>query len=313
MNELAIIIPAYKIDFFEDVLISLSRQTCKDFNVYVGIDASKDDFEKVVEKYKSGLNLFCVRFEDNLGGMDLVGQWERCIGLTHGESWLWMFSDDDVLGERCVELFLKEADNRFDLYHFNVKRINGQNKVICEKKHFLSVMSGKEMFLAKQRDKIDSFVVEYIFSRKIYEAKGGFQRFPMAWGSDIATWIKFAGDKGIKTIDGDFVYWRKSSENITPNKTRPMAIRKITIETNYYAWVNGYYQNDITWQCAYLFVRSLTFYSPWLSWQDASKAISHAKEKHLFSCVFEYMLKCGFPLIALAKRIKSSFQNQDRH
>lgn len=313
MKQLAIVIPAYKTTFFERAVASFAAQTCKEFMLYVGNDCSSYEIGNICDKYRSQIDIVYRRFDTNLGGKDLVGQWERCIGLTQGEPWIWLFSDDDTVGERCVELFLASVSNDYDLYHFNVRRVNERDEVICEKSHFPTVWSGKKMFWAKQRDKIDSFVVEYVFSRKIYETTGHFQQFPMAWGSDIATWIKFADDRGIRTVEGDYVYWRKSNENITPSKSKEMAVKKIRIETDYYTWVNNYFKGTMAKQCAYLFVRSLTFYSPWLSWGDACRAISYAKEAGLLSASYALSLRCGFPLIALAKRIKQPFQNQDKH
>lgn len=49
MKKLAIVIPAYKVDFFETVLFSLAQQTCKDFTVYIGEDCSRDDFKSLIE------------------------------------------------------------------------------------------------------------------------------------------------------------------------------------------------------------------------------------------------------------------------
>ena len=51
MKQLAIVIPAYKIDFFRTTLDSLSAQTCKDFTVYVGDDCSPYDFQSLVDEY----------------------------------------------------------------------------------------------------------------------------------------------------------------------------------------------------------------------------------------------------------------------
>jgi glycosyltransferase involved in cell wall biosynthesis len=111
MSDLAIIIPAYKIDFFKDTLDSLARQTCKDFTVYIGDDCSPDDFKSLIAEYKDKIHIVYCRFDENLGGKDLVGHWKRCIDLTQNEPWLWLFSDDDVIGERCVELFYKEIED----------------------------------------------------------------------------------------------------------------------------------------------------------------------------------------------------------
>lgn len=40
---LAIVIPYYKINYFEETLKSLSNQTDKKFKVYIGNDASEND------------------------------------------------------------------------------------------------------------------------------------------------------------------------------------------------------------------------------------------------------------------------------
>ena len=56
-SDLAIVIPAYKIDFFDSALKSLSDQTNKNFTVYIGIDASKANFESVIDRYKSSISI----------------------------------------------------------------------------------------------------------------------------------------------------------------------------------------------------------------------------------------------------------------
>ncbi len=79
MCELAIVIPAYKIIYFEQVLISIANQTNRNFHLYVGDDASPDDFISLINKYKNKIDITYVRFENNLGKNDLVSHWERCI------------------------------------------------------------------------------------------------------------------------------------------------------------------------------------------------------------------------------------------
>jgi glycosyltransferase involved in cell wall biosynthesis len=49
---LAIIIPYYKLTFFEDTLQSLAEQTCPDFKVYIGDDASPENPSELLEKYQ---------------------------------------------------------------------------------------------------------------------------------------------------------------------------------------------------------------------------------------------------------------------
>jgi len=106
--ELAIVIPYYKIDFFEVCLESLSIQTNKNFKVYIGDDASPEDPSEILEHFKDSLNIVYHRFYENLGGTSLTQQWHRCINLSAGERWIMILGDDDYLSENYVEEFYKD-------------------------------------------------------------------------------------------------------------------------------------------------------------------------------------------------------------
>lgn len=241
MKQLAIVIPAYKIDFFKATLDSLAAQTCKDFTVYVGDDCSPSDFESLINEYKNKIDIHYTRFETNMGGKDLVAQWIRCIEMTQGEPWLWLFSDDDVMGNNCVEAFYNEIQGgaRYDIYHFNVEVINPKGQVVSVTSKYPTDVSCIEFYKKKMSGKIDSFVVEYIFNRNKFVESGGFQHFDLAWGSDTATWVKLSRDKGIHTIVGAKVLWRKSELNITPNKSKNLSYRKLMVSIDRYIFYKG--------------------------------------------------------------------------
>jgi len=174
------------------------------------------------------------RFDGNLGGKDLVAHWERCIALTNNEPYIWLFSDDDVMDPRCVESFLALPEDlkKNSLVHLNIKMIDDLNGgVIKELPRFPARMSAGEFLEAKLRGKVISFVVEFIFSRNLYNKVNGFQNFDLAWGADFMTWLKMAANckYSIITINesASFVEWRKSGENISPNKSRQILLRKI--------------------------------------------------------------------------------------
>lgn len=263
MSNLAIIIPAYKDAFLGNALESLANQTCKDFTVYIGDDASPQSIELVVAKYKHRLNLVYHRFEENMGGTDLVGQWERCIALSNAEPWIWLFSDDDELEPRCVECFYKEIKigNHYDLYHFDVDLINESGEIFVRRHQFPEWLSSKEFITKKLKGEIASYVVEYVFSRRRYEECHGFQNFDLAWGSDDATWVKFGLERGIKTITGAKVRWRKSEVNISPNNNDPIiVVRKLESDIEFLHWTNSFFsvknesnrkliRSEFTWFC----------------------------------------------------------------
>lgn len=125
-RDLAIIIPTYKESFLDAALDSIAAQTCQDFTLYIGDDyCSPYDLKSIVDRYRDKIHLVYKRFDTNMGGKDLVAQWERCIDMSQDEEWIWLFSDDDVMEASCVENFyksLQETNASYDLYHFDVKR-----------------------------------------------------------------------------------------------------------------------------------------------------------------------------------------------
>ena len=126
MNSLAIVIPAYKSTFLRETLESIANQTDKGFTLYIGDDCSPYDLKSIVNEFQNRINIVYHRFEENLGGENLVAHWERCIALTNGEPYIWLFSDDDTMDPRCVESFnsLPNHVKENSLVHFDIKMID---------------------------------------------------------------------------------------------------------------------------------------------------------------------------------------------
>ena len=307
MKQLAIVIPAYKIDFFRATLDSLAAQTCKDFTVYVGDDCSPSDFGSLIEEYKDRLDIRYTKFDTNLGGKDLVAQWTRCIDLTEGEPWLWLFSDDDVMGERCVEAFYKEiADGaKFDIYHFNVDVINEKGHIVNHPAQYPELISPKSFFKSKVRGTLECFVVEYVFTREIYNKVKGFEKFDLAWGSDSATWMKMGKYHGIKTIEGGVVKWRLSTSNITPMKDNEMSCRKLKISIDYISWAQEFFNRDkdVNRLNKEFLLRRLKYYSTNITIDDVREVMDYAKKKKVFSTFTCSLMLLVFPLLKFANRL----------
>ena len=234
MSDLAIVIPAYKPDFLDATLRSFQNQSDKRFHIYIADDCSPFDLRGIVEKYEKVLPLTYHRFESNLGQQTLVGHWSRAIELAQREEWIWLFSDDDVADADCVKSF-HAARSRYpqgELFHFNIYVIDSKGEDRIETRpEFPLTMSAGEFLEAKLRGKVVSYVVEFIFSRSLYNRVGGFTEFDLAWGSDFITWLKMAADTppGIVTIDSPDakVGWRQSALNISPDKSYRTVKRKL--------------------------------------------------------------------------------------
>ena len=104
---LAIVIPAYKSVFLREVLDSVVSQTRREFRLYIGDDASPEDLADIVREFSGILPINYHRFEKNLGRTSLMNHWERCIRMSR-ESWVWLFSDNDLMEPNCVEKFFEE-------------------------------------------------------------------------------------------------------------------------------------------------------------------------------------------------------------
>ena len=239
MKKLSIVIPAYKATFLSAALDSIAAQTCLDFTLYIGDDCSPYNLADVISQYRKRIDIVYKRFDTNLGGKNLVAQWERCIAMTQGEPYIWLFSDDDVMGPKCVEKYLSLPEKVRNNYvvHYNIQVINDGGDIIKTPCKYPQVMTAKEYLDAKLfQNGIISYVVEFVFPRSVYEKTGGFQNYDLAWGSDMMTWLKFADAcKGIYTIDADdaMVRWRCSNENISPDKSHPIFMRKIMSQIEY--------------------------------------------------------------------------------
>ena len=245
-KSLAVVIPAYKASFLKATLDSIAAQTCQDFTLYIGDDCSPHNLKNIVDGYKDKIDLVYKRFDTNLGGRDLVAQWERCIAMTKEEPYIWLFSDDDVMEPKCVESFLNLPEQTRNEYivHFPIKQIDEKGDVIKTPISYPERMSAKGYLDAKLFQKgIISYVVEFVFPRHIYKKTSGFQNYDLAWGSDFMTWLKFAeACNGIFSINSKeaYVRWRSSSENISPNKSREIQIRKINSQIQVAEYIKSF-------------------------------------------------------------------------
>ncbi len=218
MKDLAIIIPAFKISYLQKTLQSIANQTNKNFTVYLGDDCSPHDIKSVTDKFSKQLNIVYQKFDKNIGGKNLVHQWARCVELSETEKWIWLFSDDDLMDENCVEDFystISRKQDRFDIYRFNLVRIDENDAIIRENEAGPEEEDAETMAYYILQGKRDNAMPDHIFTRAIYEKCGGFVFTDYAQGADWATSILFSQEKGISTILPSKIYWRYSGTNIS--------------------------------------------------------------------------------------------------
>jgi len=292
-QKLAIVIPFFKIDFFEDTLKSLANQTNPNFNVYIGNDASAADPHNLIEKYNIHHNIFYTKFAENLGGKgQLVEQWERCIALSKNEEWLVILADDDYIADNFVEEFYKASEvaakQNSELMRFKMRRV-------AEDGAFLIDLEQPERYKAEDyiwddlEQKMFISISENVFSRKMYDLKG-FRRYPLAWKTDLMIYLDFANNQPILGVNSTFVAIRRSSQQIT-RRTDLTDHKQIALGQYYYDVLNEFtflfkdYQN-------LKFLKLYTFY---------------ARENRLSASLSSLYHKYGGVKELLKYRIKSIF------
>ena len=214
---LAIVIPYYKLTFFEATLESLANQMSMRFKVYIGDDASPEDPMDLLEKHRGKFDFVYHRFEENLGGTSLVQQWERCVALSEDEEWIMILGDDDVLGENVVASW----DKNYNFFDGESNLVRFATKIIMEESNNISAVythpiweKDTEFFYRNFKGQTRSSLSEYVFSRKSY-LKYGFKDYPLAWHSDCFAWLDFPDGKMIYTINEAIVFFRISNFNIS--------------------------------------------------------------------------------------------------
>lgn len=215
---LAIIIPYFKLMFFEANLKSLANQTDKRFKVYIGNDASPEDPEILLKQFEGCFDFEYKKFESNLGSISLTQQWERCIALSKDEKWLIILGDDDELGPNLVASFYKNSEainNRgINLIRFASQLIDDSGKQLSDIYINPGIEKTTDAYFKKFQWESRSSLSEYIFRRVSFDAVG-FTNFPLGWHSDDKAWLDFTNCGKMYGLNDAVVFIRKSKENIS--------------------------------------------------------------------------------------------------
>ena len=216
--KLAIVIPYFKNDFFEETLLSLQQQTDKRFTVYIGDDASENHINNLINEFKKDITIKYHRFAENLGSKSLTKQWDRCIKLIGNETWVCILGDDDCLSEKFVECFYESISlletEESNVLRFSSYRINGEGDIISNLQNNEILQSSVESFAHKFYGTKNSSLSEHIFSINVYK-KYGFRDYPLAWCSDDMAWLEFSEGKNIVSCNEAYVKIRVYSRSIS--------------------------------------------------------------------------------------------------
>lgn len=209
------VMPAYKGRYLKESIESILAQDYHFFELIIVDDSSPDNLFDIVSQYNDTRISF-YRNEKNLGGTDLVAQWNHCLSYAKGE-YVILATDDDLYEPNFLSSFvpLIEKYPEVALFRARILQVDGNNHIkqidSCYKE-FLKPIEFWYHFMHGMKGGIP----HYIFKRDILEDKGGFVNFPMAWASDDATALMMS-EFGVVTSMEHLVRFRWSDINISSN------------------------------------------------------------------------------------------------
>ena len=291
---LAIIIPFFKLTFFEATLQSLAHQSDKRFKVYIGDDASPEDCSALLQKFEGQFDFIYHRFETNIGGTSLTQQWERCIALSDDEEWLMILGDDDVLGENVVEEFYKQYDvfkDMSNLLRFSTQLIDSRRQKLFGVFNHPEFESGIDFLYRKITGQTRSSLSEYIFRKKVFD-RHIFKNYPLAWHSDDKAWVDFAEEKSIYSINNSLVNIRYSAQSISGSQDNLDLKNRASVQF-YIDIINEYFHQFNKVQKLYVLRK----------YEGLLKDKRLLKERELFLFILKYIqIKDGKMLFDFIKR-----------
>lgn len=230
------VLPAYKATFLCEAIDSILNQTYKDFELIIVNDASPEDLTSIVKEYHDNRIQYYVN-ERNIGGHDLVAQWNHCITYATGE-YLILASDDDVYHLDYLEKMdvLIEKYPNVNVFRPRVQYMNADGYISGESEFLEEFITHVDYIYAMDQGRISSAIAYYIFNRIELVKNGGFVNFPSAWASDDATVIHLSRNGVVSHGEALFAF-RMSGLNIsTRTNDSKLLFDKLVATENFFKW-----------------------------------------------------------------------------
>ena len=230
------VLPAYKSEYLQVAIDSILQQTYIDFELIIVDDASPYHLESIVNQYNDNRIVFH-RNENNIGGKNLVSNWNKCIKYAKGE-YVILASDDDIYSP----FFLQQVDERIkdypnvDIIRSRVNRIDSDGIITDIEQIYKPFMPFSE-FVFYWSKGIINCIANYAFKRTALLDAGGFVDMPCAWYSDDITIVNMSVN-GIATTDDALFYFRTSDKSISWTFNQETIRKKWKANGMFYQWFN---------------------------------------------------------------------------
>ena len=215
MPTFSILIPAYKGQYLGEALTSCIQQSFSDFEVIVVDDCSPYNLQSIVALYNDG-RIRYFRNENNIGAVNVVDNWNKCLALSKGD-YIICIGDDDKLLPDCLQLYieLQAKYPHLDVYHAWTQIIDEQSNVVALQESRPEWESALAMQYYRWDCRWKQFIGDFCFRAKTLKEAGGFYKLPLAWGSDDVSVFRAAMKGGIANTQQFGFQYRVNRYTIT--------------------------------------------------------------------------------------------------
>jgi len=219
MNSVSFILPAWKSRYLRDAINSIKTQTSPDWELVVVDDCSPEPLKEIVDAFNDSRIRF-IRNEKNLGGQNLVQQWNHCIQFATGD-YIVLAADDDLYKPTFCEEVIRLAGKypQVDLIHSSVEQIDEEGKHLWDDSILPEYTSKYEYLNWWLTGRSFTCIGNFAFRRTALLELGGFIDFPCAFGSDIATPIALSKNGVANTSEMLFCF-RQSAQHLSADSSR---------------------------------------------------------------------------------------------
>lgn len=239
---ITVALPAFKSRYLKEAVSSLLAQTYADFELVVVDDASPEDLASVLAEFPDS-RIKYHRNPMNLGGKNLVANWNRCLELAKGD-WFVLASDDDVYHPEFLAEMV-ELSGKYpsvDIFHSRVSVIDSHGLVRDFTSGCPEWESAADFLWHRLKRLRLGFIPEFCFRTSALCEIGGFIDFAAAWGSDVATCAKVGERHGIVASNRTLLSWRRSGMNIS---TSDLYLgQKLKGLDEFLAWCDEFLEGD---------------------------------------------------------------------
>lgn len=230
----SIAIPAYKSIFLTECIESVLNQTVKDFELIIVNDCSPEPIDEIVRLFGDE-RIRYFKNDKNIGGVNLVNNWNNCLEKANGDYFI-MMGDDDTMEPDYLYEFSKliEKYPHLDVYHCRSKIIDENSKPIGLTPSWPEYESVYESIWHRLIGKRLQFVSDFVYKTKTLRENGGFYFLPLAWAADDITAYIATGNKGIAHINKPVFNYRKNSLSISSTGNHQQKIEALVLALKWY-------------------------------------------------------------------------------